>query len=448
MSVELPNTILGLRACLQTGCISVADSIARQTERFVQIDRLTKAGVIPISGPEQANGRASDNELPLAGVGLAHKDIFNLTDRKPGLGRDRGIEQAGTAQAKCLSLLEQAGAVNLGTLAMAEDACAATGQTEKLPTPINPLGAELAVGGSSSGSAVAVASGMVYASLGTDTAGSVRIPAMTCGVMGLKTTHGLISREGMSLLCPSLDSIGVLARSASDLAAVLQVLAPKLNWGCYDRVEKLQVGFWLDGADMDNQVSQVVAPAMRRYGQQPIDLSDLERLATTLQELVMAYEVGQTHAKRIASGQACRQVQGLGTFGLTIPSDWWRAALRKRADRLCEFMEQAFAQNDVLLAPLQTAQLPKTSEVYVGDPAFKSAKLLGLHRYCGWINYLGLPALSVPIGVDSNNLPVSIQLIGKPFGEPQLLALARQIETDIYGEHGIAPVLRLEGQQA
>lgn len=444
MSVQFPNTIAGLRACLDSGDLLLDQAVSFQVQNFDCIDGYTKAAVHKFASPAYRR----DNNLPLAGVGVAHKDMFDLEDRAPGLGRAVGSQVAGVSQAYCLSQLEQAGAVNLGTLSMAEDACAATGQLEKLPTPTNPLGAEVAVGGSSSGSAVAVASGMVFASLGTDTAGSVRIPAMTCGVMGLKTTHGLISRDGMRLLCPSLDSIGILARGVDDLAAVMQVMAPDLQGAGASMTADLKVGYWLDQTDLNPEVREIVAAVMHQYGQQHIDLSVYERRATALQEIVMAYEIGQTHATRIANGEACRQVQGVGTYGLTIPESWWRSALAQRRERLREFVDNVFAQADVLIAPLQIGLLPKTTEVYLGQDTFESAKLLGLHRYCGWINYLGLPALSIPVGRASNHLPVSIQLVGKPFGESQLLALGSQIAADIHGKQGIEPVLRLEGHQA
>ncbi|HEY7803094.1 MAG TPA: amidase, partial [Orrella sp.] len=338
-----------------------------------------------------------------------------------------------------LDQLAQAGAINLGALAMAEDACSATGQTEHLPTPVNPLGAHLAVGGSSSGSAVAVASGMVYASLGTDTAGSVRIPAMTCGVLGLKTTHGLIDRQAMAPLCPSLDSIGVLARRADDIASVMRVLAVQLDW----TPSAPRVAYWLDESVLDPAIASIVAGVMPRYTDQRVDMGSHEANAAVWQEVIMTYEVAQTHRARLASGQACRQVVGLGRTGLAMPEAWWQLALAKRKSSLQAFMGTAFAHADVLLAPLQVDVLPTVDEVYVGHQAFSAAKLLGLHHYCGWVNYLGLPALSVPVGRDDRGLPVSIQLIGKPFGEPQLLALGQKIQTEIYGEQGIMPVLRI-----
>jgi aspartyl-tRNA(Asn)/glutamyl-tRNA(Gln) amidotransferase subunit A len=441
MSVKLPDSIAGLHQALLDGQWSFADACSYQTTRFDRLAPITQA----VSARLPAVPTKFDAAKPLSGAVLAHKDIFDLTGRHPGMGRDRGGVDRARVNAPVLQSLEDAGALNLGTLVMAEDACAAVAQTAHLPTPVNPLGEQLAVGGSSSGSAVAVASGMVFASLGTDTAGSVRIPAMTCGVMGLKTTHGLIDRQGMQLLCPTLDSIGVLSRSIDDMSRIMRVLTPQLPWQREVASQTLSTGFWLEGATLDESVSAVVAPMMRARGQHALNLARHEQRASALQHLIMAYEVGQTHQARIASGQACQQVTSLGTVGLSIPRAWWLSALRLREQYLREFIEDAFARADVLLLPLQVAPLPTVQEVYQGNPGFEVAKLLALHRYCGWLNYLGLPALAIPVGHDQSGLPVSIQLVAKPFHEPQLLALGQDIQNEIYGKQGIMPVLRIKG---
>jgi aspartyl-tRNA(Asn)/glutamyl-tRNA(Gln) amidotransferase subunit A len=447
MNTNLPNTIEGLSACLRAGQLTLPQAVSRQQHWFREGHDKTQAAT---DVNQSSHVVVSDDGVcqPLVGVGLAHKDIFMRQGRQPGLGRGVGALDQAAAQASVLTALEKAGALNLGALTMAEDACAATGQTRHLPTPLNPLGAQIAVGGSSSGSAVAVASGMVYASLGTDTAGSVRIPAMTCGVMGLKTTHGLIDRTAMTPLCPSLDSIGVIARSIGDLSAVLKVLAPQLDWDSTTtgtgNVPSAQ--YWLDRAVVKPAILPVVSRAMRTYADGSLDVADIaahEARAASWQEVTMTYEIGQTHRARMASGQACAQVQGLGRTGLAMPPSWWQLALAQRQPCLHAFVASAFAHADVLMAPLQIDVLPTVDEVYVGQPGFTPAKLLALHHYCGWVNYLGLPSLSLPVGCDERGLPVSIQLIGKPFAEPQLLALGQQIQTDIHGEQGIMPLLKI-----
>lgn len=438
MSDTLPNTISALHTALGRGEIDLKEATAYQADRFATLGKRLN-GVIDYFPMPHAG--MFDQTKPLAGAALAHKDIFDWHGRAPGLGRDRGRADAAVQTAAAIASLQRAGALTLGALPMAEDACAATGQTANLPTPLNPVGEHLAVGGSSSGSAVAVASGMVYASLGTDTAGSVRMPAMTCGVMGLKTTHGLISDRGVAPLSPSLDSVGILARSAQDLSIVLSVLAKNIQARTVS--SPLRTAFWLDGVDLEGDVRRVIEPILLRYGQRSLDLTPHEQRATALQQLIMAYETGQTHQARIAQGLACQQVVGLGTIGLATPKHWFSEALSARRDCAETFIKQAFAHADVLLLPLQVEPLPHVQEVYIGLENFQPAKLLAMHRYCGWINYLGLPALAMPVGFDRHGLPVSIQLVARPFHEHQLLALAEQLQQDLIGEDGIKPVCHI-----
>lgn len=438
MSSSLPNTILALRSALERGDIGLQESIAHQHERFTALGQRLHT-VTDYFSQEPTSEQFGFQ--PLAGVALAHKDIFELYGRLPGLGRDHGHAKPGIQTARAIATLQQAGALNLGALTMAEDACAATGQTAHLPTPLNPLGKHLAVGGSSSGSAVAVAAGMVYASLGTDTAGSVRMPAMTCGVMGLKTTHGLISAQGVAPLSPSLDSVGILARNIQDLGYVLGVLAKDIQSKVV--AHSLRTAFWLEGTNLEDPIRAVVEPVFIKYGQTALDLTEHEQRATTLQQLVMAYETGQTHQLRITQGLACHQVTALGTIGLATPRPWYKQALSARLQCTQDFIDDAFALADVLLLPLQVAPVPQTGEVYTGTSTFEPTKLLALHRYCGWINYLGLPALSIPIGRDSQGLPISIQLVARPFHEHHLLVVAQQLQQDLIGEDGVKPVCQI-----
>lgn len=445
MTMKLPNTISALQQGLSHGTLALTDVLAHQHQQFKELGQRLHAVTHYLPA---AADQALDRKKPLTGVGLAHKDIFDLPDRAPGLGRDKGKPSRGICAAPAIETLHAAGALNLGALAMAEDACAATGQTASITTPLNPLGEHLAVGGSSSGSGVAVASAMVYGALGTDTAGSVRIPAMTCGVMGLKTTHGLISTQGVAALSPSLDSVGVLARSVQDLTSLFEVLASDRPAAATVDTSKLRTTSWLTGTTLDDNVRRAIEPALVRYGQAEADFSDHEYRATALQQLIMVCETGQIHHDRIACGQACRQVVDLGIIGLATPSHWFSEALRLRSVYARAFIEQAFAQTDVLLLPLQVSSLPRVHEVYLGHSNFEPRKLLDLHRYCGWINYLGLPALALPVGVDADGLPVSIQLVAKPLHEHQLLAFGQKIQHDLLGEDGIEPVCKIQEQTA
>lgn len=223
--MTLPDRWVQLQAQIHAGQCTVEQAVQAQIQQAQHVRRQfacvvdTLPSVAPLPGP-------------LAGLVLAHKDIFELQDRLPGCGVQHGQAQPGVKPASAVAALAQAGAIQWASLVMAPHACGATAHNPHFAPCVNPLDPEAAVGGSSSGSAVAVAAGMTYAALGTDTAGSVRIPAASCGLIGLKTTHGAVSTQGCAPLAPSLDSIGVLSRGAEDARQIWQVLCPQVPRPC------------------------------------------------------------------------------------------------------------------------------------------------------------------------------------------------------------------------
>lgn len=428
----LPNTASALLRAIRSGDLSLCEAIDRQREGFAKGGQRWRCVTRRLE-----QDLLVDSSLPLAGVGLAHKDIFDLPGFDPGLGRGVGQPASRAGQAPVLTSLQRAGALNLGALTMAEDACSATAQTRDLPTPLNPRDPRLAVGGSSSGSGVAVAGGLAYASLGTDTAGSVRIPAMTCGVFGLKTTHNLVSRQGVAPLSSSLDSVGVLARSCEDIELVLRAIVKADGWSA--AVQAPRLAHWLPADEMDESVAGLVSAVFQEFSHRSVDLGAHERAASALMQVVMAYETGQVHRQRIAAQLACPQVRAMGTLGLSLPPVWYESALIDRPKRLQGFLQACLQDADVLMVPLQTESLPDAQEVYAGGARFSVARLLAIHRFCGWVNYLGIPSLAVPIGSDSRGRSVSVQLLGRPREELTLLRVGRQLERAIHGEQGVAP---------
>lgn len=429
----LPNTIDGLLHSLGNREMTFEQACELQRERFVLGAQIFGCVVRHIVEPWQ-------QAMTYSGVGVAHKDIFEQDGYLPGLGRDLGHAHADTHLARAPSLLRKQGMHQLGTLCMAEDACSATAFTRSVPTPVNPLDPNLAVGGSSSGSGVAVASGMVYASLGTDTAGSVRIPAMTCGVMGLKTTHALVDRRGLSLVCRGLDSIGVLGRSVSDIGHVLRLLAPDLI-----KVpdQALRVSYWNAFDDLQtgqSDIEELVLRCFSAYGKPgAAQVRKHFELASHHVQVMMSTEVGRSQKSRIVQGQACEEVRQLGMIGMVLPESFYHQSVIQRPRALQQFLDDVMADTDVLMLPLQLQSLADVSEVYQGGKNFNVTASLAMHRMCGWINYLGLPALAIPVGLDSRGRPVSIQLVARPRHELLLLALGQKIQLDIYGTNGIVP---------
>jgi aspartyl-tRNA(Asn)/glutamyl-tRNA(Gln) amidotransferase subunit A len=377
---------------------------------------------------------------PLAGVALAHKDIFTLQGRAPGCGADRGHADASSRAAEVIDQLTRAGAVQLATLMMAPYACGSTAENPCFSERVvNPLAATAAVGGSSSGSAVAVASGLCYGSLGTDTAGSVRIPAATCGVLGLKTTAGLLNTDGVMPLAPSLDTVGLMTRTPDDAAALLRVLAPQLdNDSRAIATEPLRIGARLHVAQIADEVAAALlafaksADARAAADDAIAEHDELTRLTHTL----LYVEAARTHGPRMQRGLLPASAAAVALPGLAVPNAWYAAALAGRASRARAFAARYFSDCDVLLLPALPDVVPEWDQVDTRSPAFQSGKLLALHRFMGFVNYLGFPALVCPIATDSRGLPICVQALARPFHEHALLRFAREATRHQFGEGG------------
>lgn len=346
--------------------------------------------------------------------------------------------------ATVLERLAKRGASRLGALAMAEFACGATAENPHGPEPLNPLDPDAAVGGSSSGSAVAVAAGMCYASLGTDTAGSIRIPASTCGLVGLKPGQGLIDGRGVCRLAPSLDTVGVVARSASDAAHVFAALLPDdapmtrrlyrldgietelgrhRHWRVASALDQANLRVDIENrlAAFDSHVASRVA-SFRRAA-----LPDLERLGR-LAQVVLHVEAAHTHAfsVRHALRTLAPITQSILLPGLAVPAAWYRQACEARDGLRAEFIQRHLDEADVLLTPSLPRGVPDWRAVKTTSDTFDARELVALHRYHAFVNYLGLPAIVFPIGLDDRGRPVCLQAIGAPGTEERLLAFAHQ----------------------
>lgn len=432
---KLPNTLTRLQAMLASSEINLEQAAAVQEQRLNDIAPKIGCLTRPLSPTWASTGR-------LAGVGLAHKDVFALKNHQPGEGHDLGKPAPGLAPASCISRLDNSGAANLGTLFMTEYACGATAENVRLPPCFNPLNRELALGGSSGGSSAAVASGMVYASLCTDTAGSVRIPAFTCGMLGLKTTHGLVPLDGVGALAPSLDSVGIISRSANDTQTVLEIIAER-GLLCPAR-DQLRMKAWLPDRELTHDISQVLK---RFINEQSIDCTletlPYEQEASRLLTTVLAWEVSQIHRASLQKSSANRQVTDLGLLGAAIPVAWYESAIRMRPILLERFVRDAMLDCDVLLMPAHGLPLPWSRQVYQQCPDFDAKSLLSLHRFMGFVNYLGLPALVMPIGKDDRGFPVSVQALARPYQERALLKFALSVEQSLFGQDGIPFITNL-----
>ncbi len=399
---------------------------------------------------------------PLHGVPLAHKDMYFRAGRASSMG-SKASPGAAQATATLLERLDRAGALEIAALNMAEFALGPTGHNAAVGHCRNAWNPAHVAGGSSSGSGVAVAARLAYGSLGSDTGGSVRLPASVSGVLGLKPTYGLLSGHGMMPLSHSADTPGVFARTTLDLALLLKAIAghdpldartsprpvPNYPAALSEDVRGLRVG--VPTTFFVERVSDDVARAVRAsldvlagLGAEvvPVSLPDCSQL-TELSRVLVYSEATAIHAAnlRARSHLYSPQVRVRAATGLGIPAPVYAQALAIRPRLVASFVHQVFEQCDVLHLPTLGIPAPTIEETDVGGAAVMWEKISVMVRCTAPFNYLGLPALAVPCGFTDNGVPTSFQLAGRPFAEATLLRVAHAYEqaTDWHTRAPVAP---------
>lgn len=410
-----------------------------------------------LAAARRADGLLADPRAPgaLLGVPLAHKDMFHRAGRLPTYGsRVVGAEAAAGApapavddrEATVIARLRSAGAHSIGALGMAEFALGATGHNAAFGDCRNAWDPDHVSGGSSSGSGAAVACGAAFASLGSDTGGSVRIPASANGVLGLKPTYGLLPRTGSMKLAPSIDVLGPITRSAADMACVLQAVAgadgrdalasrrpvPDHAAALRRGVEGLRLGiprsyfFDVATAEVRAAVERCLA-ALEGAGARlvEVDVPDAPAMSE-LSRAVVYSEATALHAPwlRTRGGRYTPQVRLRASTGLGIPAPVYLAALQLRLPLLERFVGAVFSRCDALVSPTLPIPVPRRDETDVGSGESLWAILSKLVHCTAPFNYLGLPAISVPAGLDARGLPMGVQYAARPFAEGTLLRIA------------------------
>jgi aspartyl-tRNA(Asn)/glutamyl-tRNA(Gln) amidotransferase subunit A len=391
----------------------------------------------------------------LHGVPLAHKDMYYDAGRVVTCGSKIRRDFVASTTSTALQRLKDAGTVRLGTLQMAEFAYGPTGHNAHFGAVHNPWRFDHITGGSSSGSGAAVAARLTFAALGSDTGGSVRMPAHFCGVTGLKTTVGRISRAGAMPLSQSLDTVGPLARTAGDCALLLGLMAgadpadptavggplPDYMAAAQRPVKGLTIGiptaFYVD--DLDPEVARIIdetVAVLKREGATivQVELPDQRQLAAASQ-LVLAVEAAAFHKRWMIERPQDYGPQVLMRLqnGLAVPAVSYLEAMRWRGPALAAHLA-AVNGVDAVIAPVAPVAAPTIAESDVGNSPGADAVIQRLTRFTRPVNYLGLPSLAVPSGFTRDGLPVGMQLIGRPFDEATLLRIgaAFQRATDFH----------------
>ncbi len=392
---------------------------------------------------------------PLHGVPLAHKDMYYDAGKVVTCGSLIRRDFVATSTATALQRLKDAGSVRLGSLQMAEFAYGPTGHNAHYGPVHNPWGLDHVTGGSSSGSGSAVAARLTFAALGSDTGGSIRMPAHFCGVTGLKTTYGRVSRAGAMPLSQSLDTVGPLARTAEDCALLLGLMAgpdpedltasdapvPDYLAATREPMNGVKIGvpktFYVD--DLDAEVARVLdetIATLKREGAEivQVELPDQRQLSAACQ-LLLAVEAAAFHKRWLIERPQDYGPQVLMRLqnGLAIPGVTYLETLRWRGPALAAHVAAA-GNVDAVLAPVAPMPAPTIAESDVGNSPGAEAVIQRLTRFTRPINYLGLPSLALPAGFTKTGLPVGMQLIGRSFGEATILRVgaAFQRATDFH----------------
>lgn len=469
-------TDLGVVEC-RTGLAAGTFSSVDLTQAFLQrIDKVDgRVHAFLRATPEQAleaaaeadQARADGDVRPLLGIPLAIKDVLMTTGIETTAG-SRILEKfVPPYSATAVEKLQSAGAIVLGKTNTDEFAMGSSTENSAYGPTRNPWNLERVPGGSSGGSAAAVAAGEAPAALGTDTGGSVRQPAAFCGIVGLKPSYGRVSRYGLIAYGSSLDQIGPITRSVADAALLLEIIAgvdprdsttmpedvPEFSSALTGDIAGMRVGipqeYFVEG--IQPEVEKAVRTAIEKFATLgaeivPISLPQTE-LALPVYYLVVTAEASANLARYdgirfglSADGETVfdhfRQTRGagfgpevkrrimLGTYALSAGYyDAYYLKAQQVRTMIRQDFDRAFSQVDVVLSPTSP-----TTAFRIGEKIDDPLAMILTDIFTTSANLAGLCGISVPCGFDDADLPVGLQLLGPPFGEEKILSAAYAYE--------------------
>jgi aspartyl-tRNA(Asn)/glutamyl-tRNA(Gln) amidotransferase subunit A len=395
---------------------------ASARRRAVSLEKLLNAFVSIDAGSPHASGA-------LEGLSYAAKDMFRRPAHEPTCGFAAAGDMGIVGTCGLFACLDAAGANFVGFTNMPALAYEPSGWNAVRGRVGNPWNPQFISGGSSSGSAAAVASGSVVAALGSDTGGSLRIPAHACGVSAWKPTWGLVSTSGAMALAPTLDTVGLMARSAADLVILAGHMAKLPPAGGIHRATVLKGVV----AECEPSVRRAIEDGLAALagcqvmltgtdGKAAIDTIDRHAL------IVMEGEAARLHHGRLDKLACDKNLRRRVAKGLEIDDRTLDAARQARPTLAADFIAQVLRGADAVVLPVMTIRTPEADECDPASERFSAKILYALSRWTRFANMLGFPVIALPVGFDDRAMPVALQIVGCPGSDLALLDLGRRMQ--------------------
>ena len=384
---------------------------------------------------------------------LAHKDMYYQAEKVSGCGSMVRGQWVAPRTATVLDRLHDAGSITFAGLNMAEFAQNATGHNRHHGDCHNPWRLPYITGGSSSGSGAAVAARFTYGALGSDTGGSIRLPASACGVVGLKPTQTRVSRAGVIPLSFSADNVGPLTRTVRDCARIMRVIAghdpadptsanepvPDYEATLTGDLRGMRIGLVTNPGLMgtDEPIVDGIAGAAQVLAQRgatiiPITLPYMDAVAA-YGSIVSRCEGAAIHARwmRERPQDYAIHLSARLHAAYAIPAVYYVETLSARGRLLRAFASEVFAQIDALILPTIPTLLPTLANTDIDHgPPGTETRFMAVSANTRPFNYLGLPALSVACGLDPAGLPMGLQIVGRPFAEGRIMTIGDAYQRD------------------
>jgi len=444
------HTVVAAAAALRDGKLSPVELIRECLARIDQLNPTLNAFITVTADQALDQARTAEAEIqrgnwrgPLHGIPIALKDVFDTAGVRTTGASKLFENRVPTEDAAAVHRLKDAGAVLIGKTNLHEFAYGGSTMVSHFGVVRNPWATDRIAGGSSSGSAVAVATGMCFAALGSDTAGSIRQPSALCGLVGMKPTYGRVSMRGMLPLAWSYDHAGPITRTVADAAVVLQATAgydrddvtsrdipvPDYTAALNRQTTPLRVGvarrYFFDGIDAD--IDRAVHDAIDVLSETAADLREVD-VPVYSDDPAKKAEAYAYHAELVAKSPELYDPETLRRIrnGASVTSAEYIAA-RRHLERIRRDAECLFETVDAILTPTVVIPPPKIDDLAREPAKLRDVEIITL-RNTRPFNVLGLPTISVPCGFTSAGLPIGLQITAAPWREDIVLALAHKYE--------------------